>query len=373
MAHRVPFCCKELSYTDCPSLFNHQDVRSPDVEGFHEYLSDVLDDLLWRFPEIDEDIRKKVEKEEAKKEVGKKADEEVDKKTKTANRIRLLSDLKAELDEKRELMETDITTCTGILKSLVQFLNAYHGRKCILLIDEFDMPIVDASKDNRNTIKSHICDMLRPVVKPGTERLLSKCIMVGVNPINLSELGFGVNNFTAPSLHSASQGHDTDNSLESDDMLYQITFGFTEDEVRRLIATHVFPGRDKEEMVDIALNVARSWYGGYYVFRDFRVYNPWAVMRFIEALAEDKTCSNEAEVLAKAKTYWIKTGSAKILKEMYYKIIRINPSISRVLFWMGLDYFNLKGSIEPSALQTSVRVELIDSFGEKCITQKTTP
>ncbi|KAJ1669282.1 hypothetical protein EV182_008831, partial [Spiromyces aspiralis] len=118
--HRVPFCCKELSYTDSPfPLFNHQDIRARDEARFHRDLSDVLHSLLRRFPEIDEDVRKKVEKEEAKKEVGKKADEEVDKKTEAANRIRLLSGLKAELDEKRELMKTKITTCTGILKSLV--------------------------------------------------------------------------------------------------------------------------------------------------------------------------------------------------------------------------------------------------------------
>ncbi|KAJ1671357.1 hypothetical protein EV182_007676, partial [Spiromyces aspiralis] len=226
-------------------------------------------------------------------------------------------------------MKTKITTCTGILKSLVQFLNAYHGRKCILLIDEFDIPIVTASKDNRDTIKSHICDMLRPVVKSGTKRLLSKCIMVGVNPVNLSELGFGVNNFTAPSLHSASQGRDTDNPLELGDMLYQITFGFTEDEVRRLIVTRVFPGRDKEEMIDLALNVARSWYDGYYVFRDFRVYNPWSVMRFVESLASSKARNNEAEILTKAQPYWIDTGSSEPLWKMYYELNRINPSISR--------------------------------------------
>ncbi|KAJ1676077.1 hypothetical protein EV182_008933, partial [Spiromyces aspiralis] len=124
------------------------DVRSPDVEGFHEKLIDVLMDLLRRFPEIDGDVRKKVKKEEAdkkakkeeadkkaKKEVGKKDDEEVDEKTEVDNRIRLLSDLKAVLDERRTLMKTKILSCTMLLKSLVQFLNAYHRKACILLID----------------------------------------------------------------------------------------------------------------------------------------------------------------------------------------------------------------------------------------------
>ncbi|KAJ1680076.1 hypothetical protein EV182_000735 [Spiromyces aspiralis] len=283
----------------------------------------------------------------------------------------LLSRIKESLNREWPLMKTDIITCTWILESLVRFLNAYHGRKCILLIDELDAPILAASKDNRNTIKSHICDMLSPVVK-SSEVLLSKCIMVSVNPICLSDMrSGGLNNVTALPLHYASQESYTDNPLELRDLLYQVTFGFTEDEVRKLIATRVFPGPDNEAMVDVALNVAQSWYDGYYVFKNFRIYNPWSVMQFIRALTEGKTCSNEAEVLAKAQPYWIDTGGAELLTEMYNELKKINPSIPCVILRMCLDYFNLKNSIEPSdSPQTSIRVELINSFTQEHITQK---
>ncbi|KAJ1679909.1 hypothetical protein EV182_001073, partial [Spiromyces aspiralis] len=283
-----------------------------------------------------------------------------------------LSALKRELCEKRKLIDTDITSCTGILKSLVQFLNAYHGRECILLIDKLNAPILAASKDNRDAIKNHIRDMLAPVVK-NTEVLLSKCIMVGVNPVNPTELGFDVNNFTALPLHYALRKSYTDDFLKCGDMLYLVVFGFTEDEVRKLIVTRVFPGPGKEEMVDIALNVARTWYDGYYVFKNFCIYNPRSVMNFIKALTEGGACSNEAEVFAKAQPYWIDTGSTELLTQMYNELKKINPSISRVLLWMGLDYLSLKNSIEPSASpRTSIQVELSESFGENTI-QKTTP
>ncbi|KAJ1669007.1 hypothetical protein EV182_008957, partial [Spiromyces aspiralis] len=62
-------------------------------------------------------------------------------------------------------MKTDIIYCTWILKLLVKFLNAYHGRACILLIDELDAPIIAASEDNRDAIRNHMRDMLDPVVK----------------------------------------------------------------------------------------------------------------------------------------------------------------------------------------------------------------
>ncbi|KAJ1675906.1 hypothetical protein EV182_000352, partial [Spiromyces aspiralis] len=334
-------------------------------------------DLLRRFPEIDEDVGKKVEKDEAdkkakkkaKNEVGKKDDEEVDEKTEAANRIRLLSDLKESLDEKRTLMKTKVNSCTMLLKSLVQFLNAYYRKECILLIDEFDAPILAASKDNRDTIRRHMRNMLSPVVKPGTERLLSKFLMVGVNPINLAELGSSLNNVKTLSLHSASQESYTDNLLEVGNMPYQVAFGFTEDEVRRLIATRVFP--DNEAMVDVALNVARSWYDGYYVFKNYRIYNPWSVMNFIESLVNSKTCSNEAEVLAKAQPYWIDTGGTELLTDMYNELKKINPSIPRVILRMCIDYLSLKNSIEPSdSPRTSIRVELINSFTQEHTTQK---
>ncbi|KAJ1675676.1 hypothetical protein EV182_000802 [Spiromyces aspiralis] len=283
-----------------------------------------------------------------------------------------LSHLQAVLNREWSLMKLDIITCTWILESLVRFLNAYHGRKCILLIDELDAPIIAASEDNRDVIKSHICDMLSPVVK-SSEGLLSKCIMVSVNPISLTDMYSGLNNLTALLLRYESSELYPKDILKCEDMPYQVAFGFTEDEVRRLIATRVFPGRDNEAMVDVALNVARSWYDGYYVFQDYRIYNPWSVMNFIKALAEGEACSNEAEVLAKAQPYWIDTGSTELLTEMYGKISRINPSISRVLLWMCLDYFNIKDSIEPSdSPRTSIWVELPEPFDAGTI-QTTTP
>ncbi|KAJ1675348.1 hypothetical protein EV182_001451 [Spiromyces aspiralis] len=346
----------------------YPDVRARDEAGFHRNLFDVLDRLLECFPEIDEDVRKKVEKEEAdkkaKKEVGKKDGEEIDEKTEADNRIRLLSKLKERLHKKMEFMETDITSCIGILKSLVQFLNAYYRKKCILLIDEFDAPILAASEDNRDTTRRHIREMLSPVVKT-TEGLLSRCIMASVNPICLADMYSGdLNNVTILPLHYALQKPYTDNILKLGDMPYLVAFGFTEDEVRKLIATRVFPGPDNEAMVEVALKVARDWYGGYYVFKDFRVYNPWSVMKFIKSLTEAEACSNEAEVLANAQPYWIATGSTEPLRKMYYELNQIELSTSRVILRMCIDYFNIKDSFEPSpSLKTSIQVKLIDSFG----------
>ncbi|KAJ1676213.1 hypothetical protein EV182_008643, partial [Spiromyces aspiralis] len=130
-------------------------------------------------------------------------------------------------------------------------------------------------------------------------------------------------------------------------------------------------------MVEVALKVARDWYDGYYVFKNFRIYNPWLVMNFIESLTRGKACSNEAEVLANAEPYWIETGNDDILKKMYGKLTEINPSISHVILRMYLDYFNLnnKDTTEPSDSppQTSIRVELVNSLTEERLIQNKKP
>ncbi|KAJ1674818.1 hypothetical protein EV182_002500, partial [Spiromyces aspiralis] len=364
----------------------YPDVWSPDVEGFHKKLIDVLMDLLECFPEIDEDVHKKVKKEEAdkkakkevEKEVGKKDDEEVDEKTEAANRIRLLTKRKERLDWDRTHMRTDILSCIKLLMSLVEFLNFYYDKKCILLVDEFDAPILDASEDIRGTIRKHIRLMLAPLVKSGTaNKLLSKCIMASINPISLSEVNSGLNNVTPLLLHSESEDPYTDDLLELGNKPYLVTFGFTEDEVRKLIATRVFPGPDNEAMVDMALDIARRWYDGYYVLEDFRIYNPWSVLRFIAALASSKARSNEAKVLAKAQPYWINTGTTEPLTKMYNELNQIEPSTSRVIHRMCLDYFNLNdkdinlesedSTKPPDSRKTSIQVKLINSFDKVTI------
>ncbi|KAJ1677780.1 hypothetical protein EV182_005451, partial [Spiromyces aspiralis] len=199
----------------------HPVIRLDLKASFHIKLFKRLDMLLWSFPEVQEEI-------------------DMSKKNLSPSEEKKLSHLQAMLNREWKLMETNIIYCTEVLLSLVLFLNAYYGRACILLIDEFDTPIINADEDSRDAIKNRIRDMLAPIVKT-TEGLLLRCVMVSVNPVSLAEMASGLNNFSALSLHSASHEPYPDDILKSGDMLYQITFGFTEDEVRKLIATHVFP------------------------------------------------------------------------------------------------------------------------------------
>ena len=44
------------------------------------------------------------------------------------------------LARKQEKMEKSITSCTGFLQLLVNYLNAYYGKPCILLAYEYHVP-----------------------------------------------------------------------------------------------------------------------------------------------------------------------------------------------------------------------------------------
>ena len=82
------------------------------------------------------------------------------------------------LARKQEKMEKSIAACTGFLQLLVDYLNAYYGKPCILLVDEYDSPIVKArvkagsAKEGDEkaaslveNIEEYVDQVLAPVIK----------------------------------------------------------------------------------------------------------------------------------------------------------------------------------------------------------------
>ena len=82
------------------------------------------------------------------------------------------------LVRRQKEMRSDITACTGFLQLLVNYLNAYYGKPCILLVDEYDRPIVKArvkagsAKEGDEkaaslvgNIKKYVDQVLVPVIK----------------------------------------------------------------------------------------------------------------------------------------------------------------------------------------------------------------
>ncbi|KAJ1672573.1 hypothetical protein EV182_006914, partial [Spiromyces aspiralis] len=131
------------------------------------------------------------------------------------------------LNEKIGNMNSSIDDSVAIPKILVEYLSRYYNAKCIVLVDEFDTPVINAPEGIREEVRGYMRNLLSPVAKDNKK--VRKFIMAGIDPVNFNTLGSGLNNCDPYPLHE-----DSDSSRE-DASPYQFAFGFTEEEVNTLI------------------------------------------------------------------------------------------------------------------------------------------
>lgn len=144
----------------------------------------------------------------------------------------------------------DLQTLAGSLRLLSEMLSSHHGRRVVILVDEYDTPSNESSdKPFHDEVAEFTRELLvQAFAGNGSLRL---GVVVGVTRL--------------PGL----EGLKTDNILDTDvgDM-----FGFTCGEVEALCSDTRCPGNPEE---------AVEWYGGYR-FGDACVCNPWSVMSYVD-------------------------------------------------------------------------------------------
>ncbi len=134
---------------------------------------------------------------------------------------------------------------------LAKLLHAHHGAPVLLLIDEYDTPLVEA------WIKGYYEDMIefmRPLlgsVFKDNDEVLFKGVFTGILRVAKESLFSGLNNFVSEA------------GLEPSP--YCDKFGFTELEVKDLLAHRGLNGREMDEV--------RNWYDGYR-YGGIPIYNP---------------------------------------------------------------------------------------------------
>ena len=174
---------------------------------------------------------------------------------------RYLLDMEDISDREREMF--NLTICgklnlaqlTGALKDLSDLMSRYHGKKVIVLIDEYDNPINNSfGKSHQNEIIQTIREMLSPLLKGNTN--LEFAVITGVMQIAKESIFSGLNNITVNNIFSKK---------------FDERYGFTEDEVKTLCKEYDHPEKFEE---------AKEWYDGYR-FGDAEIYNPWSVLKYI--------------------------------------------------------------------------------------------
>lgn len=144
------------------------------------------------------------------------------------------------------------------LKTLSQLLAKHYGKKVILLIDEYDVPLDKAFQGGYyEEMVSLIRNLFSNALKTNSD--LYFAVITGCLRISKESIFTGLNNL---------------NVMTITDEYFDDSFGFTDDEVKGLLSYY-----DREEAID----TMREWYDGYQ-FGGKSLYCPWDVIKYTQAL-----------------------------------------------------------------------------------------
>ena len=166
------------------------------------------------------------------------------------------------------------------LKMLSGLLYGYYGRKVILLIDEYDVPLDKAFQHGYyREMTALIRSLFSQALK--TNDALYFAVLTGCLRVSKESIFTGLNNFKV---------------LSVADARYDEHFGFTDAEVKQLLQDYCLEGHLKE---------TKEWYNGYR-FGQIDVYCPWDVINHVDRL--------RSEPDAEPQAYWINTSSNDLVK-----------------------------------------------------------
>lgn len=176
-------------------------------------------------------------------------------------------------------LKKDNANLRGALLNLCSYLKEYYNQDVILLIDEYDTPMVSAYEHGYyDEIKMFFTTLYGSALKENPA--LKKAVLTGIMRISKENIFSGLNNVKVSSI------------LEEDFADY---FGITEKEVENSLIEYGLEERLPE---------VQKWYNGY-IFGGVRVYNPFSITNFLDR--------------KKIMPYWVNTSSNtlinKVLKE----------------------------------------------------------
>ncbi len=173
----------------------------------------------------------------------------------------------------------------GALKSLSGLLYKHYNKKTIILIDEYDVPLDKAFQHGYyQEMVSLIRGMFGDALK--TNDALEFAVLTGCLRVSKESIFTGLNNFKI---------------LSITDTRFDEQFGFTDEEVRKLLNSY-----HQEERFD----ETKEWYDGYR-FGNADVYCPWDVINHVDRIRDDPDARPEA--------YWINTSGNGLVKRFIDK------------------------------------------------------
>ncbi len=168
------------------------------------------------------------------------------------------------------------------LQLLSQLLYKHYGKKVVILIDEYDVPLDKAFQNGYyNEMVSLIRGLFGQALK--TNEFLQFAVLTGCLRISKESIFTGLNNFKVMSIT---------------DLRFDEQFGFTDEEVKKLLSDYD---------MDSHFDEVKEWYDGYH-FGRADVYCPWDVINHVDHLRDDGD--------AKPQTYWINSSGNSLVRRL---------------------------------------------------------
>ena len=163
-----------------------------------------------------------------------------------------------------------------ILKFLTKILYEKYSKKVVILIDEYDSPLVSAYTNGYyEKVKNFFKTFYSTVLKDNT--YLQMGILTGIIRVIKAGIFSDLNNLRTY-------------TILSDD--YTDIYGLTEEEVEKSL---------KDYGIEAEISKVKDWYDGY-KFGDSEVYNPWSILNFLQ----DK----------ELRAYWVDTSGNDLINNV---------------------------------------------------------
>ena len=206
--------------------------------------------------------------------------------------------------------KADIDELTTTLKFLTKILYEKYNKKVMVLIDEYDSPLVSAYingyyKKAKDFFKTFYSIVLKD------NNYLQMGILTGIIRVIKAGIFSDLNNLSTY-------------TILSDD--YTDSYGLTEEEVEKSL---------KDYGLEYEISKVKDWYDGY-KFGNSEVYNPWSILNFLR--------------FKELRAYWVDTSGNDLINDVLKKITKDTVrALERLFNGEGLRQ-NISGTSDLSKL-----------------------
>lgn len=205
-----------------------------------------------------------------------------------ANEYRRHEEIAGQLGSRKErfmkimLEQGDAGDYIDSLAFLSQCLESVYKKRCIILLDEYDVPLENAwFAGFYGEMSSFIRSLFESALK--TNECLEFAVITGCLRISRESIFTGLNNLEISSVLDVDYGE---------------YFGFLQEEVDEMLGYYGLDAKSR---------LVREWYDGY-CFGKSEIYNPWSVTKYVKELS-----TNEDGLPA---PFWANTSSNSIVRTL---------------------------------------------------------